>query len=174
VPVYINNGIAKIKIQPRFQSGTIGVAEFYNLDLISRVSEIGSCNFDEQTRSFSFVGENSDIVLGTVDLVAYPVYWNKPSVFSIFPGSDVYRSLQNGIMLLPGVQDTQMSMVLNPQNVHRYCQAGSLLYRTGIDGRFEITVKSLIGRNEQVQEPNDVEPIQRNNMTVYQTAYLMN
>jgi len=60
------------------------------------------------------------------------------TTMGISPHSGLYRHLQNGIMLVPGrlgddvPEETEISMILDPENIETNCYQDSLFYLMNI------------------------------------------
>jgi len=132
VPLYKIDGIPKIKLQPTFTSGTIGIGEFYSLNGISSDSTIG---LRETVEAMSFMGGDGNTIVHMAEIEAsFSRYRPHCNELAIGWASDIYDVFQNGIMFVPGrlgndfPQDTEISMVLNPENSEIYCQPESQFF----------------------------------------------
>jgi hypothetical protein len=112
----------------------------------------------------SFFGGNGDSIVGIAEMNAIPFPFEAPNFIGIGPESGIYRNFENGLMLVPDrlgddfPQDTQMSLVLNPENPEMFCQENSLFYMNIASGVswFEFSVEAkLFGSNDQIPESNN-------------------
>jgi hypothetical protein len=83
--------------------------------------------------------------------------FDERSYLGLEPTSQMYRQYLEGVMLVPGKldenfpMDTEISMVLNPENVGLYCDEESILYIELIQRSFMFTAETGLVVNGQQQ-----------------------
>jgi hypothetical protein len=163
-PIYIQDGFAKIKLQPTFRSGEIGSGEFYSLNMCSQATEMGSGEYSILSRTLSFFGGSGNSIVGTAEMNAISFPFGVSNSLGIGPESGIYRNFENGLMLVPGrlgndfPQDTQMSLVFNPENPEVFCEENSLFYMNIApgDSLFKLSVEpKFFESDDQIPESNN-------------------
>jgi hypothetical protein len=163
VPVYIENGIPKIRLMPTLDTGDIGVPELYIVSLWDDTTIIHDRYLGNQANFFSVLGEGNTI-LETLQVRGLPTDYNEdddasPVVIGMSPSAPIYDQFVNGIMLVPSrigggneAEDfSQMAMVLNPENPAIFCQENSLFYASNHSPFFfVVSAKSVVSPPDQI------------------------
>jgi len=121
---------------------------------------------DDPITSLSFIGGDGHTI---VHNAAIPVSWDRRrNSIGLAQDSPICRELVNGIMIVPErlrndfPQDTQMSLILNPENPPTHCHEDSLFYAipanqfTSIPG-IETSPRIVVPNQPIDQEDNDYE-----------------
>jgi hypothetical protein len=147
VPLFVSDGVTRIKLQPRFLSGTVGDVGLYILALELRISRIAHSNADDWNTALSFIDGNENTVVAIGRTFTAPSYIPDREIFGVSPDSQIYNDFPNGFLMI-SESSTDLSMVVNPQNIENFCQQDSLFYIGISTDEFQIAVETIVIPNE--------------------------
>jgi hypothetical protein len=142
VPLFVSDGVTRIKLQPRFLSGTVGDVGLYILALELRISRIAHSNADDWNTALSFIDGNENTVVAIGRTFTAPSYIPDREIFGVSPDSQIYNDFPNGFLMI-SESSTDLSMVVNPQNIENFCQQDSLFYIGISMDEFQIAVETI-------------------------------
>jgi hypothetical protein len=134
VPVFIEDSLPKVRLMPLLLTVAEGHAANYFIDTSADQSCVGWESGNELANGFSFYGGDGESVVTTIPISLFAFTHGHIPVIGVSPQSEIYENIPNGIVMVPGIlgdnfpPNTQLSMVLNPENFEsHYCVEGSLI-----------------------------------------------